>query len=307
MIGIDIGGANLKIVTDNDVFIHYCPLWKRAPLVDLLRPYKDLGDAVVVMSGELADGFSSKEEGINWIINETQKVFPNALFYGTDGKFHKESDRSLAAANWFAMADCFRTIYPDALLVDMGSTTTDIIPLNAYRELLGLTDLARLQQGYLIYLGGLRTPVATLVRKVTVNGLPTPVSTEFFACSGDVHVALKKLDQKMYTSNTPDNRGTDIISCTKRLSRVVCADPEEIDSPLNIASEYLNEEKVIITSAISAALKKHDLKQVICAGICSSLVSEWTGGIDLLKDYGKWSDALPAYAVRELVIKGNKF
>ena len=39
MIGIDIGGANLKVVDDAGVHIHYCPLWQGAPLADLLKPY----------------------------------------------------------------------------------------------------------------------------------------------------------------------------------------------------------------------------------------------------------------------------
>ena len=31
MIGIDVGGANLKIVDDDGPHIHYCPLWEGAP------------------------------------------------------------------------------------------------------------------------------------------------------------------------------------------------------------------------------------------------------------------------------------
>ena len=60
MIGIDVGGANVKIVDDHGVHIHYCPLWEHAPITAHLDTYASLPDdgAVVVMSGELADCFS---------------------------------------------------------------------------------------------------------------------------------------------------------------------------------------------------------------------------------------------------------
>ena len=38
MIGIDVGGANLKIVDDGGVHIHYCPLWEDAPITALSGP-----------------------------------------------------------------------------------------------------------------------------------------------------------------------------------------------------------------------------------------------------------------------------
>ena len=70
MIGIDVGGANLKVVDDEGVHIHYCPLWEGAPLTDLLRPVRKTGrmPAAVVMSGELADCFENKMQGISFIV-----------------------------------------------------------------------------------------------------------------------------------------------------------------------------------------------------------------------------------------------
>ena len=67
MIGIDVGGANLKVADDDGVHIHYCPLWSGAPLSDLLRQYTRGRDtqAAVVMSGELADCFENRAPGYN--------------------------------------------------------------------------------------------------------------------------------------------------------------------------------------------------------------------------------------------------
>ncbi|MEN6611642.1 MAG: hydantoinase/oxoprolinase family protein, partial [Methanoregulaceae archaeon] len=168
MIGIDVGGANLKVVDGSGPHIQYCPLWEKSPITEILRSYAARGEteAAVVMSGELADTFSSKQEGIAFIVNAVRDAFPRARFYGTDGRFHDGPVPELAAANWLASADYLREKYADALLVDVGSTTTDIIPLNRFDSLVGMTDLDRLRRGYLVYTGMLRTSIPTLIRTV---------------------------------------------------------------------------------------------------------------------------------------------
>src|SRR5512137_2580485 len=153
MIGIDVGGANLKVVDDAGVHIHYCPLWEQAPITSLLRPYAVTSgpSAAVVMSGELADCFENKREGISFIVTKVTRAFPEARFYGTDARFHDRAVPQLAAANWLASADYLRSLHPDAILLDIGSTTADIIPLNRFDCLTGLTDTRRLQAGFLVY------------------------------------------------------------------------------------------------------------------------------------------------------------
>ena len=118
------------------------------------------------------------------------KVFPAARFYGTDAAFHDRPVPELAAANWLASADFLQKTYPDAVLLDIGSTTADIIPLSRFSSLIGLSDLARLRKGYLVYTGMLRTPVTTILSSVNLDGIPTPVSTEYFATSADAHLVL---------------------------------------------------------------------------------------------------------------------
>ena len=78
MIGIDVGGANLKVVDENGVHIHYCPLWTGAPLTELLRQYATGRDdaAAVVMSGELADCFENKQQGIEFIVRRGPAGLP---------------------------------------------------------------------------------------------------------------------------------------------------------------------------------------------------------------------------------------
>ena len=123
------------------------------------------------MSGELADCFENKYRASNLLRRgAVQEVFPDAIFYGTDAEFHDGPVPSLAAANWLASADFLRETYPGAVLLDIGSTTADIIPLSRFPALMGLSDLARLRKGYLVYTGMLRTPVATLISSVNLAG-----------------------------------------------------------------------------------------------------------------------------------------
>ena len=301
MIGIDVGGANLKVVDDTGVHLYYCPLWQEAPISDLLKSHAG-EDAAVVMSGELADCFSSKIEGISFIVDQVKEVFPTARFYGMDGRFHQAAVPELAAANWLAMADLLREQYPDAILVDMGSTTTDIIPLQDFSSMIGQTDLTRLQQGYLVYCGLLRTNVATLISSARVNGVDTPISTEYFASTGDAYVSLGMIDAALFTAETADRKGTDRFSCLRRLARVVCADLEEIGEKgaLDIAVTVTKTQEQLVTGKVHDCLHRFPASPIIVAGIGSAVASRWLGGIDLAQIPGLYADALPAWAVKKV-------
>ena len=305
MIGVDIGGANLKVVDRlGRVHIHYCPLWKEAPIAEILREYA--GDrAAVVMSGELADCFADKMEGIAFIVHQVNEVFPDALFYGTDGQFHDRPVKELGAANWLASADHLRSRYPDALLVDMGSTTTDIIPLGPFHLMKGQTDLTRLQQGYLVYCGLLRTNVAALLRSAYVGRVETLVSAEFFANAADAYSVLRLIPESAYTIETADNSGRKREDCLRRLARVVCADLNEIgeSGAIEIADQFVSAERTLIQSQVRNVSERHGISTILTAGIGSSLVATWINGIDLEEEIRAYADALPAFAVREVALR----
>lgn len=304
MIGIDVGGANVKIATDDGVHIHYCPLWLHAPLSDILEPYAGQ-PAAVVMSGEQADSFSSKTEGISFIVDAVRAVFPKALFYGMDGAFHTRADPLLSAANWLVSADFLRERHPDAVLVDMGSTTTDIIPLTNFDHLRGMSDLRRLQRGYLVYCGLLRTPVAALVRSVEIEGTETLISSERFAITADVHLALGHITADRYAVPSPDNAEKSVDASLQRLSRQVCADVDEIgrDAALDIARQVWDAQKAQVGAQVTRVMEAQQAASVINAGIGSAVMKEAMGGTELGEELGLWRDALPACAVREVALR----
>ncbi len=307
MIGIDVGGANLKVVDENGVHIHYCPLWTGAPLTELLRQYTTGRDdaAAVVMSGELADCFENKQQGIAFIADAVLQVFPAARFYGTDAVFHDGPVPALAAANWLASADFLREKYPGAVLLDIGSTTADIVPLSRFPALTGLSDLARLRKGYFVYTGMLRTPVATLISSVNLEGTATPVSTEYFAASADVHLALGHITPDDYTCDTPDHRAKNPEASLRRLARVVCADLEEIGKTgaLQIAGAFWERQRALICGSVHRVKTETGASSVIVAGVGAELFSHACGGTTLAGKIGPAADALPAYAVREVALR----
>ncbi|NMB77528.1 MAG: H4MPT-linked C1 transfer pathway protein [Methanomicrobiales archaeon] len=304
MIGIDVGGANLKVVDDRGTHIHYCPLWENAPVTDLLVPYAagTSSDAAVVMSGELADCFEGKLQGIRFIVSAVQKAFPRARFYGMDGRFHDTAVPALAAANWLASADYLRSRYPDAVLLDIGSTTADIIPLNRFNELTGLTDTLRLQKGYLIYTGMLRTSLPTLLGSVTLSGVLTPVSTEYFATSADAHLVLGHIGPEQYSCDTPDRKEKTVEASLRRLARVVCADLEEIgrEGAVQVAEQFWHIQKNLICDRVRTIAGQSGAHQILVAGIGAPLFARELGATDLTHELGSEADALPALAVREI-------
>jgi (4-(4-[2-(gamma-L-glutamylamino)ethyl]phenoxymethyl)furan-2-yl)methanamine synthase len=311
MIGIDVGGANLKIVDDRGAHSHYCPLWEGAPISTVLEQYisNPPEPAAVVMSGELADCFSSKNKGIAFIVNAVKNAFPGARFYGTDGQFHESAVPQLAAANWLASADFLRTVYPEAILLDIGSTTADIIPLNRFESLRGLSDLLRLQKGYLVYTGLLRGNVATLLQSVLLGGVNTPVSSEYFASAADAHLVLGHIVPSQYTSDTPDKKEKTLRASLRRLARVVCADLAEIgeDGARQIAEQFWEKQRELVCRRVHRAAEESGSGEVIIGGIGSSLFSRELGGIDLSRDLGPFADTLPAFCVRKVAERGGGF
>jgi probable H4MPT-linked C1 transfer pathway protein len=306
MIGIDVGGANLKVVDESGAHIHYCPLWEQAPITCLLDLYVTSPDdpAAVVMSGELADSFTHKMEGIAFIVSAVQAAFPQARFYGMDGQFHDHAVSQLAAANWLASAAYLKAEYPDAVLLDIGSTTADIIPLSRFDSLPGLTDLRRLQKGYLLYTGILRGNVATLLSSVLLDGVKTPVSSEFFASSADVHMVLDHISADKYTCDTPDKKEKTKAASLRRLARVVCADLDEIGEAgvMEIARQFWDKQQNLICDQVRRVVTDSGARQIIVAGIGAPLFARELKGTDLNEILGEVADALPAYAVRELAL-----
>jgi len=169
---------------------------------------------------------------------------------------------AVAAANWVASALAVAELHADALMIDVGSTTVDLIPIAAGRvAAVGRTDLDRLLAGELVYTGGLRTNLAAIAPSVPVRDRWCPVASELFAISADVHLVLGHLTPDGYTCATPDGRPATIDCARERIARLVCADVEQL------AAEEID--------AIAAHLYAEQLRQIETA---ARRVSERVGG-----------------------------
>lgn len=259
-VGLDIGGVNTKAAFLNTqkstvkklkTAIKYFPIWKREKqrLPQVLEKLRKLlvNSAVldgvgVTMTAELSDVYLSKREGVNHILDCVTQIFADVptLVLNVDAKLISVKDArkkplKVAAANWAATGWMVSQIIGNCIIVDVGSTTTSIIPIiNRKIAAKGKTDLEKLLNGELVYTGALRTNVAAIVNYIPIREGKARISSELFAQSGDVHLLLNHIKEEDYTVETADGRRKTKKEMMARLARVVCAD-----------IDMLNEQEVI--------------------------------------------------------------
>jgi len=322
ILGIDIGGANTKIASDDGkiVELHYIPLWKNTKLpealIDIagrLKPEK----AGVVITGELADCFPDKDTGLSYIIDAVNNAFANAFFLDNNGNLTKEKIRSIAAANWMASSLLTGKDFGDCIFLDIGSTTTDIIPIKNGLPLAGKTDFERLKKGELVYSGALRTNIAAILKRVTFGNvdrdIESRVSSELFAITADAYIVLGLIKPHNYTCDTPDGAGKTILDAKRRLARVVCADLSEIrnEEIFSIARQAMEAQVNEIKDALCEISIKHGIQTIVACGIGEFLAKKAANetGLEIIlisEKYGtEISKVFPAYAVAKLLKDSN--
>lgn len=252
VLGWDIGGANTKAalikttggqVTGFQTAIEYFPFWKRstnqfcallAKLGGALSGSIKLDCIAVTMTAELSDAYRTKREGVNHILNCVSKAFTDIpiVVLSVNGnlmsvKAAKKVPLKVASANWVATGWLVSQYLSDCVVVDVGSTSTSIIPIvDGKVAASGKTDLEKLANGELVYTGSLRTNVAAIVSSVPLRGKRVRISSELFAQSGDVHLVLGNIKEAEYTCETADSKGKTRSDALARIARIVCADTD---------------------------------------------------------------------------------
>jgi probable H4MPT-linked C1 transfer pathway protein len=242
-LALDVGGANIKASHESGhAQSHSFELWKNP--ADLTRVLSNLATEfppssriALTMTAELCDCFATKAEGVLYVLKATSDAFPGLPIsvWCVDGRFRdvnavRSEPRLAAASNWLALAEVAARVIPTGpgLLIDIGSTTSDLIPLADGRALpRGLTDTDRLRTGELVYAGGRRTPVCALAAELPFRGMMTGLAAELFATTLDVYLTLGEIPADSGDHATADGRPATPGAALARLARMVCADPDE--------------------------------------------------------------------------------
>jgi hypothetical protein len=296
VVGWDIGGANLKQSTsDGRAWSTPFELWRHPDrLADHLRSMLARVEAspeavAVTMTGELADCFATKAEGVAAILKAAQEAAAGCILavWSTDGTFldaaaARAMPLKVAAANWHALATWTARWLPAVetesgptcgLLIDIGSTTTDIIPLIDGRPAArGLTDPERLQSGELLYTGVRRTPLAAILSNVAWRGCSTPVAAEWFATTYDVYLLLGELPEDEQDRYTANGRPATKAAAHDRLARMLCADRWDIPfhEALLLARQWAREQERLIAGCVRRVVNR-------LPGHCQALILSGSG------------------------------
>ncbi len=191
-LGLDIGGAFIKYALLSakgkpSRGIVPFELWKQpeklAAILKSLRPKKPYA-AAITMTGELCDCFENRREGVRHIVEAAQKALGTVAVYGVKGGLLSPGQavrrhREVASANWPLVPRRLSLLAKNFLMVDVGSTTTDLTPVRDGRIANnGFTDYERLRHGELLYTGALRTPLSAVTGALKIGGKLTPLAAE---------------------------------------------------------------------------------------------------------------------------------
>jgi probable H4MPT-linked C1 transfer pathway protein len=185
---------------------------------------------------------------------------------------------SAASTNFLASAVLVARRLPDALLVDMGSTTTDIIAVRGGTiAARGLTDGDRLRTGELVYTGLTRTDVSLVAHRGTFQERTQRLAAGGFANMADVRRILGEFPDGVDQHATLDGRGKSIEESIARFARCFGRDASDahIDdwraSARDIAEQQEHEIRLAIDEVLSAGKLPPDAP-IIAAGVGADVI-----------------------------------
>ena len=245
VLGWDIGGAHLKVAAADrkgrvvQAVQLPCPLWLGLEHLDHAISLA-LGEMprarlhAVTMTGELTDFFRNRDQGVKSIIARFAKQVPvdrTFIYAGPAGfltpRHAEQKTDAVASANWAASAQLVARLLPDALFVDVGSTTTDLVPIRGGLLIIrGFSDADRLACEELVYTGVVRTPIMALADRIPFDGQWIPAMAEYFATTADVYRLTGELPEGADQLPAADNGGKTVRDSARRLARMIGRDLE---------------------------------------------------------------------------------
>lgn len=277
ILGWDVGGAHLKrAVLDADgrlVSVHMaaCPLWQGLDRLDaaLAAMPPAEGRSFVTMTGELTDLWPDRASGVAGLSQAlAERLGAGTLFYGGPAGFLPLAEAAaqaafVASANWHATARALALSRAEGVLVDIGSTTTDVIPFTGGEvRCRGYSDAERLATGELFYTGVVRTPVMALGPTLPFAGAQVPLMMEYFATTADIYRLTGDLPEQADLHPAADGGPKTVEASARRLLRMVGRDL----GPSTLA-------EAMALAAFAAEVQLHRLHAILAQVISAGIVS----------------------------------
>ena len=304
-IGWDIGGAHLKVASvdsaGNINFINQyaSPLWQGVDCLEELFPQtiKDLPTSehthALTITAELADVFTNREQGVQLLIDVFERTLGKniSLYALNNGLLNLGAARNkpaqIASANWHVSSSYAASVVDSGIFIDIGSTTTDIIPFHNNKLInKGNDDQTRLRFDELVYTGVIRTSLMSLANKVPYKGEWQNIAAENFATTADVYRVLSCLQEEDDLMDAADGKAKDVQSSMQRLARMVGADNNDavdVQYWYKLA-EYFKEKQVqLISNALLRVLSNMHYNEIklVAAGTGRFLITEIARRINL--------------------------
>jgi (4-(4-[2-(gamma-L-glutamylamino)ethyl]phenoxymethyl)furan-2-yl)methanamine synthase len=296
VIGWDIGGAHLKgarleagqITAAAQVA---CPLWLGPERLEsaFLKAQATLAAAerhAVTMTGELADAFASRPEGVRKLTAIARRMLSGELliYAGRAGFVTAQAavnhTEDIASANWHASASFIGSQHGEGLLVDLGSTTTDLTPIVSGSICAqGYNDGQRLACGELVYTGFVRSFIMAIAERAPIEGRWQSLMNENFANAADLYRILGRLPDDVDQHATADGQEKTVAHSIVRLARMVGREVNDLrqEQWVELAQWFAEAQLRKLTDAAMLILSRPELPitlPVIMAGVGDYLVEE---------------------------------
>ena len=248
-IGWDIGGAHLKMAhIDHDGKVITAqqiasPLWEGLQTLEhALAEAKNywpnnLLHHSVTTTAELSDIFKDRYTGVLNLRDRLSVFLGDSKYYfyaGDAGLIPAEQTDNyisrIASANWHATASYVAQQIEYGILIDIGSTTTDLVPFDSGKlNYCGYSDYERMSKSELVYTGIIRTPIMAVVERVPCEGEWHTIASEHFATIADVYRLTGELNIRDDLLISSDGEGKELIDCARRLARMLGTDVNDDD------------------------------------------------------------------------------
>ena len=277
VIGWDIGGAHVKASRLDrgqivDVGQWAAPLWKGLDHLDraIVQAFGRWGglsghDHAITMTAEMIDLFPDRQSGVASLVARLgERLGERVRFFAAGHGWLASAQaakhwRSIASANWLASARCVARRHSDAIFIDVGSTTTDIVPVaSTSLRADDHGDAARLARRELIYVGVARTPLCALADRIRFGEQEFNVMNELFATTADVYGLTGELDPAHDQHPAADGGAKDDKGRQTRLARMIGHDRQQADARQwrAFALQWRDKAETLIGASLDALLAR---------------------------------------------------